>query len=86
MEILFSDIAKQEFLQLEKTLQLQFKKAIEKVKENPVRRHLKYGIPSHTINVGKQSRLVYNLVDGKVVILHCFQSHSDYEKWYKSYK
>ncbi len=49
MEILFSEKAKKDFLQMDNSLQIQFKKAIEKVQANPLQRHMKYGIPSHTI-------------------------------------
>ena len=86
MKIDFSEIAKKEFLDLDKPLQIKFKSAIEKIIDNPIKRHLKYGIPSHVINVGKQSRLIYNMVDDRIIILHCFAVHSDYEKWFKSYR
>lgn len=83
MNIEFSDIAKKEFLELEKSLQVKFKLAIEKISENPDRRHLKYGISAHVINIGKQSRLIYNVIQDRILILHCFAKHDDYEKWYR---
>ena len=86
MKIEFSEIAKKEFLNIDKSLQIKFKNAILKISENPIQRHLKYGIPSHVINIGKQSRLIYNIIDDRIIILHCFSNHSDYEKWYKSYR
>lgn len=86
MKIEFTEIATKEFLDLDKSIQIIFKKAIEKILENPFRRYLKYGIPSHVINVTKQARIVYDLEDDLILILHCFSNHCDYEKWYKSYK
>ena len=86
MEVEFSEVALNEFLDLDKPLQIKFKNAIEKIIQNPIQRHLKYGIPSHVIKIGRQSRLVYNIVADKIIILHCFAIHTDYEKWFKSYR
>ena len=86
INIFFSDILKKEFLKLDNSLQIQFKKAILKLKENPLRKHLKYGIPNHVINVSKQSRIIYEIESDDIIILHCFSNHKDYENWYKSYK
>jgi|GEM_PF-269635 len=85
--IQFTETAKKDFLKLDNSLQRQFKKAILKLRGNPFRKHLKYGIPFHVINVTKQSRIIYDVEsDENIIILHCFGSHKDYEIWYKSYK
>lgn len=54
--------------------------------ENPLRRHMKYGIPYHVINVTKQARIVFEIENEDAIILHCFSNRKDYESWYKSYK
>ncbi len=85
-QIYFTDSAKKEFLKLDNSLQIQFKKALLKLKDNPTGKHLKYGIPHHVIKVTKQARIIYNNEPEKIIILHCFGHHKDYEVWYKSYK
>jgi phage-related protein len=37
-------------------------------------------------NVTKQARIIYNVKGDQTYILHCFKSHKEYERWYKSYK
>ena len=84
MEIVFTKMAKKEFLNLDKPIQIQFKKAIEKLIENPIRKHLKYGIPTYVIKVTKQARFIYDYANERIIILHCFSTHKDYEKWYRN--
>ncbi|MCX6153076.1 MAG: hypothetical protein NT007_02825 [Candidatus Kapabacteria bacterium] len=86
MEIVFSLRAKEEFLKFDNSMKLLFRKSFNKMLENPVRRHLKYGIPYHVENVTKQARIIYELKEDKIIILHCFSEHKEYEKWYNSYK
>ncbi|MDQ1265468.1 MAG: hypothetical protein QG635_618 [Bacteroidota bacterium] len=86
MDIRFTEKALSEFLSMNKSIQLLFKKGIEKIIEHPLRRHLKYGIPYHVVNITKQSRLIYSIKNDTIYIHHCFTQHKDYENWYNSYK
>ncbi len=86
MNIEFSDEAKVEFLKLDRQLQLFFKTHLEKLKKMPPRRHLKHSLPHHVEDVTKQARLVYDFGEDMLFIVHCFATHKEYEKWYRSYK
>jgi mRNA-degrading endonuclease RelE of RelBE toxin-antitoxin system len=59
-----------------------FGKHIDKIANNPLGRHLKHGLPYFVEEVG-QGRIVYRFVNDTVIVLRCFASHKDYEKWYK---
>lgn len=85
MNILFTEESRKEFFKLDNSLQILFKKAINKIIEEPERKHLKYGIPAHVIKVNKQARIVYYIDTDKIIILHCFSNHKEYENWYNSY-
>jgi len=52
----------------------------------PPRRHLRFGIPYHVEDVTKQARLVYDIRKDTLYVVHCFATHKEYEKWYKSFK
>jgi len=82
----FSEEAKEEFKNMEQQLQLFFKTHLEKLKNVPPRRHLKFGLPHHVENVTKQTCLVYDMYEDRIYVVHCFATHKEYEKWYKSYK
>ena len=56
------------------------------MQEMPPRKHMKYGIPCHVEKVTKQARIVFNIEEGYIYILHCFGSHKEYERWYGSYR
>ena len=86
MNAKFSDGGREEFLGLASQLQEFFKNHLEKLVQMPPRRHLRFGIPFHVENVTKQARLVYEIEGGDLVVLHCFATHKDYEKWFKSFK
>jgi hypothetical protein len=47
---------------------------------------MKYGIPYHVEKVTKQARIIYDIREDMIYIIHCFGNHKEYERWYKSYK
>lgn len=51
MIIEFTETAKKEFLSLDKSQQIQFKKALDKLKDYSSQKHLNYGIPAFVIKV-----------------------------------
>lgn len=86
MELIFSDTARRELADLDQEQKSQFIRHIEKMQEAPPRKHMKHGIPCHVEKVTRQARIVYNIKGTQIYILHCFASHKEYERWYKSYK
>ncbi len=86
MQVEFKPAAQKEFITLERQLQLFFKTHLEKISQLPPRRHLGFGVPHHVEDVTRQARLVFNIEGEKIVVIHCFSSHKEYEKWYKSFK
>ncbi len=86
MELIFSDSARREMVDLEQELKSLFIKHLEKMQEAPPRKHMKYGLPCHVEKVTKQARIVYDIKGEQIYVLHCFANHKEYERWYKSYK
>ncbi len=86
MQLVFSDSAKKELEDLPEELIGIFLKHLEKMQEMPPRKHMKYGIPCHVEKVTKQARIIYDIKEDKIYILHCFGGHKEYERWYRSYK
>ncbi len=86
MKIEFSDAGREDFLKLERSLQIFFRNHLQKLAVMPPRRHLKFGVPHHVEDVTRQARLVYDLREDTLFVIHCFATHKEYEKWYKSYK
>jgi mRNA-degrading endonuclease RelE of RelBE toxin-antitoxin system len=86
MKANISEKAKKELEDLNADLMEAFLDHIEKLQEMPPIRHLKHGIPCHVENVTKQARMIYEINGETFQILHCFSSHKEYERWYKSYK
>ena len=86
MELVFSDSARKELESLPEEMVAHFLKHLEKMQENPPRKHMKYGIPCHVEKVTKQARIVYDIKGKIIYVLHCFATHKEYERWYKSYK
>jgi len=62
-----------------------FLKHIEKIACMPPRRHMKFGMPFNVEEIG-QGRIVYQIIEDNLFIIHCFADHKDYEKWYRSKK
>ncbi|MHB8117138.1 MAG: type II toxin-antitoxin system RelE family toxin [Methanothrix sp.] len=86
MKLVFTDSAKKELEDLPQELAALFILHLEKMQDMPPRKHMKYGIPYHTEKVTKQARIIYDIREDKIYIIHCFGSHKEYERWYKSYK
>jgi mRNA-degrading endonuclease RelE of RelBE toxin-antitoxin system len=86
MDIVFSDSAKRELESLPQDLKPLFLSHLEKMMLKPPRKYLKHGIPCHAEKVTKQARIIYHIKGELIYILHCFESHKEYERWYKSYK
>lgn len=82
----FTDEAEEEFYGLDKSLQEFFRSHINKISNMPPRGHLKHGLPFFKEDVTKQARLVYVEEGGTILIIHCFATHKEYEKWYQSYR
>ena len=83
--MLFSENAERELDEMDKALRAMFIKHVEKLQEMPPRRHLKFGMPYNVEDVTKQARMVYTMKDDTLYILRCFNSHKEYEAWYKSF-
>ena len=86
MELIFSDSGKLEIENLEQELKSIFIKHLERMQSSPLRKHLKHGMPCHVEKVTRQARIVFDIREERIYILHCFASHKENERWYKSYK
>ncbi len=86
MDLVFSDYAKKELENLPQELKILFMKRLEKMIVVPPRKRMKHGIPCHVEKVTKQARIVCEIKGDKIYVLHCFESHKMYERWYRSYK
>jgi len=86
MEIVFSGQAERELDEADSGLREFFIQHAEKIASAPMKRHLRYGLPFFAENVTRQARIVYNIENGVCYILHCFKTHKEYERWYKSFK
>ncbi len=86
MELVFSESAKIELENLSYDLKRVFLLHLEKIQYRPPRKHLKHGIPCHVEKVTKQARIIYDILEDRIYILHCFNTHKEYEQWYNSYK
>ena len=86
MKIVFSEKAESELDGIDQGMRKLFMKHAEKIASMPPRRHMRFGLPFNVEEVTKQARIVYNKEGDTCYILHCFASHKEYEKWYKSFK
>ncbi|MCD6227230.1 hypothetical protein J7J90_01930 [Candidatus Micrarchaeota archaeon] len=86
MEIIITEKAGNDLLNLDKRLQKYFIKHIDKLPEFQKRKHMKFGMPYFVKQVTRQARLVYNVRKDKIYVLRCFKTHKEYEKWYQSFK
>lgn len=68
-------------------LKKRFIKNIEKIKKEDIsRKHLKYGLLYFVEKITSSSRMIYKIEGNHLIFVICFQSHKDYEKWYKNIK
>ncbi len=86
MKILFAQKAEKELDDADTGLRKLFIEHAEKVASMPPRRHLRFGLPFNVEEVTRQARIVYNIERDTCYILHCFKTHKEYERWYKSFK
>ncbi len=86
MQVEFKPAAREEFLALERHLQVYFKSHLEKLSQMPPRRHLRFGMPHNVEDVTRQARLVFDVKEETLFVIHCFATHKEYEKWYKSFR
>ncbi|MEK7540193.1 MAG: hypothetical protein AAB558_03010 [Patescibacteria group bacterium] len=86
MKILFSEKAEKELDDLDQSMRTLFIKHAEKIASMPSRRHLRFGLPFNVEEVTRQARIVYDITEDTCHILHCFKTHKEYERWYKSFK
>lgn len=86
MAIKILETAEKELEKMDKPLNRQFGKHIEKLALKENAKHLTHGIPCFVENVTKQARIIYHIENEIVYIMHCFKSHKEYERWYKSFK
>ena len=86
MKAFVSENAEKELDGMEPSLSELFFGHMEKMLTMPPRRHMRFGLPFSVENVTRQARMVYHIEDGALYVLHCFKSHKEYEKWYKSFK
>ena len=83
MKVEIGEQAKSDLKKMERAQLIVFGKHIDKMADNPPGRHMKHGLPYFVDEVG-QGRIVYRTVNDTIFVLRCFNSHKDYEKWYKS--
>lgn len=85
MDVKLSEQAANDLDEMDNPAYLLFLKHLEKIAGMPPRRHLRFGVPVHVEDVG-QGRILYQVTGEALLILRCFTSHKDYEKWFKSFK
>lgn len=86
MEVRFSPKSEGDLDKIDNSLRKLFVKHAEKLTDYPANRHMKFGIPFNVEEVTKQARIVFEIRENYIYILHCFKDHKEYETWYKSYK
>jgi mRNA-degrading endonuclease RelE of RelBE toxin-antitoxin system len=86
MKVQISVKAEEQLDSMSEELRLIFMKHMRKIQSTTLRRHMKYGMPFYVEEVTKQARIIYYLQDEEAYITHCFKSHKEYERWYKSYR
>ncbi|MDD5148328.1 MAG: hypothetical protein PHH08_02590 [Candidatus ainarchaeum sp.] len=86
MQTKILETAEKELEKIANPLNKQFGSRIEKLASKETGKHLGHGLPYITENVTKQARIIYYIEEETVYILHCFATHKEYERWYKSFK
>ncbi len=84
MEVRILETAEKE-LEIANPLNKLFGKHIEKIASKETGRHLKH-LLYLTENVTKQARIIYYIEKETIYVMHCFATHKEYERWYKSFK
>lgn len=86
MKVIFSENSEKQLDKMESNLRLLFVKHAGKIKENPPKRHLRFGLPFNVENITKQARMVLKVDEEAIFVIRCFATHKEYEKWYKSFR
>lgn len=86
MEARILETAEKELEKIVNPLNKRFGKHIEKISSNETSRHLEHGLPYFVENVTKQARIIYCLEEETIYVMHCFATHKEYERWFKSFK
>ena len=84
MEVLLTEKARKQLVDLPSDLRDFFIKHLEKIGEIPPRKHMRYGIPCHVEKVTKQARLIYQIEEDRIYVPQCFAGHKEYERWYRA--
>jgi mRNA-degrading endonuclease RelE of RelBE toxin-antitoxin system len=82
----FKPDADKDLERMNKELIFKFLKSSRKLKINPSKKHMKFGLPFFIQKVTKQARLIFKIENNMIYILRCFKNHKEYEKYYKSFK
>lgn len=85
MEFKVTDDAKADLASMDKTLQKFFASHFRKLLAMPPRRHMRFGLPFFVEDVTTKARFAYDFEGETMVILRCFATHKEYERWYKSF-
>lgn len=85
MEVKFSPKSEEELDKIDNSLRRLFIKHAEKLANYSSSKHMKFGLPFNVEEVTKQARIVFEPRENRIYILHCFATHKEYEKWYKSF-
>ena len=83
MAVVFLEKGLRDFDALDNSVRILFKKHLQKLLAMPPRRHLGRGLPYFCENVTEQARLVYQMAGEDLLVLHCFATHKEYERWYR---
>ncbi|MEW6329679.1 MAG: hypothetical protein AB1468_06240 [Candidatus Micrarchaeota archaeon] len=86
MKIYFSEKARDDFSGMDKQTRKIFWAHINKFSSIPPRKHLRFGIPFFVEKVGKQGRVVFSFDKDELIVIRCFTTHKQYEKWYNSFR
>ena len=86
MVVIFLEKGLRDFDALDNSMRLLFKKHLGKLMSMPPRRHLGRGIPFFCEKVTEQARLVYQVEGEDLLVLHCFSTHKEYERWFRGVK
>ncbi len=86
MQAVFSPNAEADLDAFDASLKKLFLSHTEKLLAMPPRRHLKFGLPHFVEKVTKQARMVYDVEGQTLLVLRCFSTHKEYERWYLRFK
>ncbi|OIO21936.1 hypothetical protein COV61_04725 [Candidatus Micrarchaeota archaeon CG11_big_fil_rev_8_21_14_0_20_47_5] len=86
MRVVLSDAAEEDIKAFDKQLKQFLKAHLIKISQMPPRRHLKHGLPFFVEEVTKQARFVYREEEDSFLVLRCFATHKEYERWHQWFK